>query len=136
MVLPVFSASVTPVHCTVICSVSITLVNFPLSLSQLHYLPASSSSSKHLLDSHTDADSSCGSIDLLLLLCGGGACHEGYDGCAGVWQLTLSLRLGLMGPLMEAIVLVLMNVEPLVEVAWVKVEAATKASVPLEVTNF
>ena len=97
----------------------------------LHYLLASSSSSNHLLD----ADSSCGSIDLLLLLCGGGACYEGYDGCAGVWQLTLSLRLGLMGSLMEAIILGLMNVEPWVEAAWVKVEAGTEASALLEVTN-
>ena len=49
--------------------------------------------------------------------------------------MTLSLRLGLMGPLMEAIVLVLMNVEPWVEAAWVKVKAGTEARVPLEVTN-
>ena len=49
--------------------------------------------------------------------------------------MTLSLRLGLMGPLMEAIVLVLMNVEPWVEAAWVKVEAGAEARVPLEATN-
>ena len=49
--------------------------------------------------------------------------------------MTLSLRLGLMGPLMEAIVLVLMNVEPWVEAAWVKVKAGTEARVPLEATN-
>ena len=43
-----------------------------------------------------DTDNSCGSIDLVVVVvCGGGACHGGYDGCAGVWQLTLSLRLGL-----------------------------------------
>ena len=52
-------------------------------------------SSNHLFDSHTDTDSSCGSINLVVVVYGGGACHGGYDGCAGVWQLTLILRLGL-----------------------------------------
>ena len=47
---------------------------FPISLSQFHYLPASSSSSgyffssNHLLDSHTNTDSSCGSIDLVVVV--------------------------------------------------------------------
>ena len=45
--------------------------------------------------------------------------------------MTLSLRLGLMGPLMEAIVLVLMNVEPWVEAACVKVEVGAEARAPL-----
>ena len=49
--------------------------------------------------------------------------------------MTLSLRLGLMGPLMDAIVLVLMNVEPWVEAAWVKVEAGTEARAPMEASN-
>ena len=93
-------------------------------------------SSNHLLDSHTYTDSSCGSIDLVVVVVyGGGACHGGYDGCAGVWQLTLSLRLGLMGPPMEATVLVLKKVEPWVEAAWVKVESGTEARAPLEATN-
>ena len=49
--------------------------------------------------------------------------------------MTLILGLGLMGSFMEAIVLVLMNLELWVEAAWVKVEAGTEARVPLEATN-
>ena len=47
---------------------------FPISLSQFHYLPASSSSSgyffssNHLLDSRTDTDSSCGSTTFVVVV--------------------------------------------------------------------
>ena len=77
---------------------------FPISLSQFHYLPASSSSSgyffssNHLLDSRTDTDSSCGSTTFVVvvwrwslpwrLLCwckAGGALGGGCLGEGGGW---------------------------------------------------
>ena len=41
----------------------------------------------------------------------------------------------MMGPPMEATVLVPKKVEPWVEAAWVKVEAGTEARAPMEATN-